>query len=674
MSNMNDFIVELVAKINSSQALNDVDKLQKELTKRNINLKSVLDTTASKQELQNFAAQIQTIFKEKGIDIDTGEILSSLNQIGRQAETVANKINKIQFKIDTQEYSTQVASITTQLSKFGSSNEGILSDAKNSVNELTHEYKNMVSVMADMTADDNAKIKSEENYQKALAKTKNLLKQLQSDKDNEIVSVGESKRVNLIRTLNNYLQKNTAITTDNKSKIQQWIDTLASSDDLTIGSIKNINNEFKKLDIEIRKSGKIGLSWSDKLKKTWDKIGGLSLAAGSMMAAWTKTKESISELKEVDTYLTEISKANDKLSKSDIKQIGNNSFDVASKYGKDAISYLSGIQEASRAGYENAEGIAELSVAAQGAGDMTDELANRYIVATDKAYKMKGSVDALTETLDGANNITNNNAVNMTELAEGMSVVGSQAASSQMKVNETTAAIGTLIATTQKSGSEMGNAFKGILMNLQQVTGEVEDGEDAIDESSLTKYEKACKELGVSLSTVKDGVVSLKEPMQILKELSKEYTKLDESDAKRANLLSAVGGKYRANALNAILENYDMYEKMLQDYTDGKGSMAEEAEKTANSWEGSMNRLSNTWTSVVSNIADSDAITTGINALNGLLGVVEKLTSGFTQLSSFLTSGFGLLGEGNSSFGTLGAISGLLMNKAGIGERTMFQW
>lgn len=45
------------------------------------------------------------------------------------------------------------------------------------------------------------------------------------------------------------------------------------------------------------------------------------------------------------------------------------------------------------------------------------------------------------------------------------------------------------------------------------------------------------------MTTVKDGVVSLKEPMQILKELSEEYTKLDESDAKRANLLSAVGGK-----------------------------------------------------------------------------------------------------------------------------------
>lgn len=126
--------------------------------------------------------------------------------------------------------------------------------------------------------------------------------------------------------------------------------------------------------------------------------------------------------------------------------------------------------------------------------------------------------------------------------------------------------------------------------------------------------------------------------MQILKELSEEYTKLDESDAKRANLLTAVGGKYRANALNAILENYSTYEKMLQDYADGEGSMAEEAEKTANSWEGSLNRLQNTFNSTVGNIVNSDAVIKGINTLNSLLSMIDKLTA---SLGSWKTLGLG---------------------------------
>lgn len=485
----------------------------------------------------------------------------------------------------------------------------------------------------------------------------------------------ELSRLSKANTMQKWADNNSKAMKKYGDDIKRIIEQMSNLDNpLTKGDSDKLYAQFKNVQNLAIKTGNIGKTAADRFNSAWEKLGGLSIAASSLMKVWDSTKEAISDLKEVDTLLTEISKANDSLSKSDLSQLGKNSFSVASKYGKTATDYLSAVQETSRAGYKNAEGLAELSTAAQGAGDMSAELANKYIIATDKAFKMNGSIQELTATLDGANYITNNNAVNMSELAEGMSVVGSQAASSQMDVNETTAAIGTMIAVTQKSGSEMGNAFKGILMNLQQVKGEAADGEDAIDETSLTKYEQACEALGVSLSTVKNGVVSLKEPMQILKELSVEYTKLDKSDAKRANLLSAVGGKYRANALNAILENYSLYEEMLQQYADGTGSMAVEAEKTANSWEGSLNRLSNTWTSVVSNIADSNGITTAINALNGLLGVVDNLTSGFTQFSSFLSSGFGTLGEGSSLAGTLGAISGLVMNKLGNGERTMFQW
>ena len=81
-----------------------------------------------------------------------------------------------------------------------------------------------------------------------------------------------------------------------------------------------------------------------------------------------------------------------------------------------------------------------------------------------------------------------------------------------------------------------------------------------------------------------------------------------------------------------------MYEPMLQQYKDGTGSMAKEAEKTSNSWEGSMNRLSNTWTKVIGNIANSDAIIGAVNGLNSLLSVIDKITG---SLGSLGTIGLG---------------------------------
>lgn len=360
-------------------------------------------------------------------------------------------------------------------------------------------------------------------------------------------------------------------------------------------------------------------------------------------------KNAISELKEIDTLLTEISKENTQLTKSDLKNIRNRSFDVASKYGKAPTDYLSGVKETSRAGYGNASEIAELSVAVQRAGDMTAKLANQYIIATDKAYKFEGSVEKLTEVLDGSNYITGHNAVNMAELAEGMSIVGLQAASLGVDANETTAALGTMIATTRQSGSEIARAFNAILLNLQQVTNE----EEGISAEGLTKYEEACRALNVSLKETNNGVTSLREPMAVLKELAEAYSILDADDTRRTNLLNSVGGNLRADALNAILENYDMYEKMLQEYTNGTGSMAAAAEKTATSWEGSLNRLSTTWTNTVGNVANSDTVIAVINSLNSLLSVVNRIT------------------DAAGSLGTLGIGAGLIAGFKNVGRDKM---
>ena len=81
-----------------------------------------------------------------------------------------------------------------------------------------------------------------------------------------------------------------------------------------------------------------------------------------------------------------------------------------------------------------------------------------------------------------------------------------------------------------------------------------------------------------------------------------------------------------------------MYEPMLQQYKDGTGSMAKEAEKTSNSWEGSMNKLSNTWTKTIGHIANSDAIIGAVNGLNSLLSVIDKITG---SLGSLGTIGLG---------------------------------
>lgn len=547
-------------------------------------------------EIKNFKTQIA------GADVTINSLLSDLSKINTQgdfsvintkfkafrdaAQAAGYAVNDVVINSKTIDniksatdgtgkisYANQIQEIEKKFRDLGFTE----SEVANQTSDLRAKHQDLLDVIKSTsfssdTEHNQAIIEADKQRAKELNKVSNAYKSLKTDATQ---FYNLDKQNKLSNDIQNWLSKNTAASKSARASLEAYFKEL-SEGRVTAERLKYIETELKKIDTQQRGMGKLGLAFKDQWTQAVDSFKTWLSASSAVMLVVSKTKEAVTELKEIDTILTEISKTNDKLSKSDLKNIGNNAFETASKYGKKATDYLSGVQEASRAGYENAENIAELSTAAQGAGDMTAELANSYIIATDKAYGMEGSVQKLTQTLDGANEITNHNAVNMTELAEGMKVVGSQAASSQISVEETTAALGTLIAVTQQGGSQMGNAFKGILMNLRQVTGEV-DGEE-IDQESLTKYEKACEALGVSLSEVKDGAVSLKEPMQILKELSAEYTKLDKDDAKRANLLSAIGGKYRANALNAILENWSTYENMLQQYADGDGSMTEEAD------------------------------------------------------------------------------------------------
>ena len=49
--------------------------------------------------------------------------------------------------------------------------------------------------------------------------------------------------------------------------------------------------------------------------------------------------------------------------------------------------------------------MAEQSLLARSAGDMSTELANSYILATNAAFKYKGNAEKINEVLDGQNEI-----------------------------------------------------------------------------------------------------------------------------------------------------------------------------------------------------------------------------------------------------------------------------
>ena len=66
------------------------------------------------------------------------------------------------------------------------------------------------------------------------------------------------------------------------------------------------------------------------------------------------------------------------------------------------------------------------------------------------------------------------------------------------------------------------------------------------------------------------------------------------------------------------------------------GSALEEANKSANNLQGRLNALSNSFTELVNNIADSNTLKSFVNILNGILTTVNGLIKNFGTLQTII--------------------------------------
>lgn len=336
-----------------------------------------LTNVGNKEELDGLKFQIQTLKTEA----------SQLEKIGN-----------IQLSIDNghgvSEYQNRINSLIANFEKYGVAT----ANAKAETQSLQQIFDNMKGLS------DQELVSQADKFEQEFKAVKISIEAARQSYDKFLQPVSGEKVTSLILRIQNFLSKNTSITKEARTELENYINELKGGN-VSLEKWNQISNKLKETENSMRVLGKLGKTFKDQWSQAVSSFSTWLSASAVVMKVVSETKEAISELKEVDTYLTEISKANDALSKSDLAQIGDNSFDIASKYGKTATDYLAGVQEMSRAGYENADSMAELSVAAQGAGDMTADLANQYIIATDVAFKMNGSIEALTETLDGANEI-----------------------------------------------------------------------------------------------------------------------------------------------------------------------------------------------------------------------------------------------------------------------------
>lgn len=203
------------------------------------------------------------------------------------------------------------------------------------------------------------------------------------------------------------------------------------------------------------------------------------------------------------------------------------------------------------------------------------------------------------------------------EIADGLQKFAAVADTVGLSYEYATAALATVVAETRQSADVVGTSFKTIFARMQGLSlGEtLEDGVD------LNKYSIALQKIGVD---VLDANGNLRTMNDILDALGARWELLTE--AQRVATAETVGGMRQYTNFMALMDNWSEVQKNITIAANSEGTLQEQADIYAQSWEGAKKRLQASLQGIYHDIIDdktfismTDNISKVVDGVNGLI-------------------------------------------------------
>lgn len=168
------------------------------------------------------------------------------------------------------------------------------------------------------------------------------------------------------------------------------------------------------------------------------------------------------------------------------------------------------------------------------------------------------------------------------EISTGLNKFAAAAKTVGLSYEYATAALATVTATTRQSADTVGTAFRTLFSRLEGLKlGEtLEDGVD------LNKYSEALNKVGISILDQQD---QLKDMDTILQDLAARWQTLEKNE--KVALATTVGGVRQYTTLMALMDNWDFMEENLETARQAGGTLADQAQIYAESWEAAQKQV-----------------------------------------------------------------------------------
>ena len=469
-------------------------------------------------------------------------------------------------------------------------------------------------------------------YREATQEAKDFNKEASREKS---INKASMEVANLKATIHDYIAEHKKLEgTDVGKSLYELLEALNQSD-----APEKIG-ELKKRYAELRAESKnLGLE-SKNLLDVFEKLFGQHLSTMITMAALHKMQEALrivyQNVVEIDTAVTELRKVSDYTGKS-LEEYMGRAAEQAQKLGVSISDYVNSTADWKRLGYsdEDAENLATYSTLLKNVGDNIDDVntSSSYLISTLQGFGLLA--DQAEDVVNKIDAVANTQPVTAKDLGEILTR-SSAAMSAANNTLEETIALGTAANAVIQDADTVGTTLKSLSMYLRAAKSDAENAGIEVDgmANSVSELRNELKSLtGVDIML---DSKNFKSTYQVMKELSQVWSGL--SDITQANVTEMIGGKRNANAVSAILNNFDVAESAMESAANSANVAWEENEKYLDSIQGRLAQLDASFQVLSQDVLSSDLLKTGVSFLTSIVKLLDKIIN----LTGALPAGLGI--------------------------------
>lgn len=591
-----------------AQAMADYETKYGEKASANVTIANALNAANAKntQSYNKLASAVEDAVQAN--DMARASMQNYTNQADTQIRKLTENYGK--FGISMTDVTQKYQAMETAISKATSGQEA------ESLKEVTQCYKELGTAIAAATAEGQ--------------KQRNML-------------ANKTGFDNLSAQLDKFVNQNPNLSSN--ADLWKQIQQLDSSVKNYSGTLEENRATMASVQAQAEALGLTTETLGQKFTRLWKEHAQTAAVMAGLHLVQQGMRQVYDNVVEVNSAMTELKKVTNETDTAYLK-FTQRAAQQSRELGADISDYVQTTADWARLGYNlpSSEELARVSSLFANVGDGIDSAtqASEYLISTLKGFNLVA--DDAERVVDIINQVANTEPVSAQDISEILQRSAAALSASNTSF-EKTVALGTAMNSVLQNSATTGTALKTLSMYLRATKTELEEnGEDAeYCASSMSELRDSILALTKGKVDIQLDEDTYKDVYDIMQEISGVYDQL--TDKEQASLLNLLGGKRNANAVQALIQQFQIAEDTLNQTQQAAGSAMKENDTYMSSIQGKLNQLSSAFQNLSINLLDSDIVKFFVDLATG----VTDFTNGLVKANELVPT----LVAAVSTYGTL---------------------